>query len=124
MKTNPIITALGLPVVNSDETGVVLNIPKAKKVESPLDKLVFAPNRFGWPDNDIDVQNSTSNLEVKNALERRNVIRPRGNGTTNDDVAIDTVPRVNETSDEYAERMDKNLQDFQQEFQKGLEPNE
>lgn len=117
MDKNSLIRAFGYNLVN-DDSKVVVNMPKAKSVTSPLDKLVYSSNRFGWPDNDIDVQNTTSNLEVKNALERRNVLRPAAHGTTNDDVAIDTAPRVSDTVESYSDRMSEFMEDYGNEVTK------
>lgn len=117
MDKNSLIRAFGYNIEN-DESKVVINMPSVKPVSNPLDKLVYSENRFGWADNDIDVQNTTSNMEVKNALERRNVLRPAPNGTKDDDVAIDTVPRVGESVESYSERMTEFMDEYEQEVTK------
>lgn len=115
MNKNVVIKALGLGLVNSESTGVVVNEKIAKRVNAPLDDLVYGRSRFGWPSSDIDVMNMTNNMEVKNALERRNMKRPAPNGTKDDDVALDTVVRNGESAESYADRMSDYLDEYEQE---------
>lgn len=115
MNKNAIIKSLGLGLVNSDSTGVVVNEEISKRVNAPLDDLVYGRSRFGWPSSDIDVMNMTNNMEVKNALERRNQKRSAPNGTKNDDVALDTVVRNGESAESYADRMAKFMDEYESE---------
>ena len=115
MNKNAIIKSLGLGLVNSDSIGVVVNEEISKRVNAPLDDLVYGRGRFGWPSSDIDVMNMTNNMEVKNALERRNMKRPAPNGTKNDDVALDTVVRNGESAESYADRMAEFMDEYESE---------
>lgn len=100
---NKILAARGSNLRNQ-----VRPLPKVQDGESRMkmvDKLVFAPNVFGWPSNDIDVMNNTSNPEVKIALERRNMKMPSVHGVEDDDVALDVMQHNDESSQEYFDRM-------------------
>lgn len=115
MNKNAIIKALGLCLINGAGVGVVVNQEVPKKVSSPLDDIVYSRGRFGWPESDIDVMNMTNNMEVKNALERRNIKRPAPNGTKDDDVALDTVVMNGESAESYADRMAEFMDEYESE---------
>ena len=70
-KKNAILAARGSSLRNTDVKPHYQDV--TPEVRRPIDKLVYSPNVFGWPSNDIDVMNNTTNPEVKIALERLNL---------------------------------------------------
>lgn len=93
-------------------------VDDAPQVHRPIDKLVYQPNVFGWPCNDIDVMNNTTNPEVKIALERRNLKMAAEYGVEDDDVALDVMQRNDETSDQYFDRMQPLIEDAKNDLKK------
>lgn len=86
------------------------NFPFVKRDVSPLEKLVFARNQFGWPSNDIAFKEQTTNVEVRQALERRQQPLPSVGGVDDDDVALDIVAQNGEDLESYAERLNGYVQ--------------
>lgn len=105
MYKNEILKAKGSKYLNS-ETILVVNYEPVTRKDSPLDKLVYSKNQFGWPSNDIQFKENTSNSEVRQALERRQMPIPsKSNGVDDDDIALDMVMSQDETIVDYADRL-------------------
>lgn len=105
MDKNDILKAKGSKYLNSD-TLLVVNYEPITRKDSPLDKLVYSKNQFGWPSNDIQFKEITTNSEVRNALERRQMpINSPSIGVEDDDIALDMVMRQDESIVDYADRL-------------------
>lgn len=107
-KKNEILKARGSQLRNAQRE---FPTPVEKRDVRPIDKVVFQPNIFGWPSNDIDVMNTTTNPEVKIALERRNLKMAAENGCEDDDVVLDTMKRNDESENDYFDRMQPIIED-------------
>lgn len=99
---NKILKARGSSLRNQER---VFETASISRVVRPVDKLIYQRNVFGWPSNDIDVMNNTTNQEVKIALERRNLKMAAENGCVDDDVVLDTMKRNDESDNDYFDRM-------------------
>lgn len=99
---NKILQARGSSMRNQER---VFDTATISRDVRPVDKLVYQRNVFGWPSNDIDVMNNTTNPEVKIALERRNLKMAAENGCVDDDVVLDTMKRNDESDNDYYDRM-------------------
>lgn len=105
MDKNDILKAKGSKYLNFD-TMLVVNYEPITRKDSPLDKLVYSKNQFGWPSNDIQFKENTSNSEVRQALERRQMPLPsNSNGVEDDDIALDLVMSQDESLVDYADRL-------------------
>lgn len=104
-KKNAILKLSGSRYKN--EESYKTELPPIETKVDTLNHLVFSPNIFGWPANDLQVQNQTTNSEVKIALERRNMKMPAPGSSDNDDVILDTLKKNEETEDEYFDRMSR-----------------
>ena len=115
-KKNFILAARGSSLRNTIEKPHFID--DSPEVKRPIDKLVYSPNVFGWPSNDIDVMNNTTNPEVKIALERRNLKMAAENGVEDDDIALDVMQRNDESVDEYFDRMQPLINDAKNDLKK------
>lgn len=105
MDKNEILKSKGSKYLNSD-TLLVVNYEPITRKDSPLDKLVYSKNQFGWPSNDIHFKEITTNSEVRNALERRQMpINSPSKGVEDDDIALDMVMSQDESIVDYADRL-------------------